>query len=57
MDFVFEVPGNQVFFIFSLPNVLFGGGEVGGDINIYIDGELDQTVTTADYSNENLIIE
>lgn len=37
-------------------NVIGGGGS-GGDINVYIDGLLVDTVTTADYSTETLNIE
>lgn len=54
MTFVFSIPSTPVGFVFSIKNQTIGNS--GGDINIYVNGVLDQTVTTSDYSTETINI-
>lgn len=57
MEFVFTIPSTPTTFIFDVANVTLGGGSSGGDIEIYLDGVLIDTQTTADFNTETVNIE
>lgn len=57
MDFVFNIPSAPATFVFDVANITIGGGSAGGDIEIYLDGVLIDTQTTADFNTETVNVE
>jgi len=57
MTFVFNIPSPTATFVFSVPNTTINYGTSGGDIEIYLDGVLIDTQTTADFNTETVNVE
>jgi hypothetical protein len=69
MDFIFSIPtppaaiifsptpAAPVAFVFSIPNTVIGAGSAGGDLNIYVNGDLDQTVAVPDFGAAVIVID
>lgn len=56
MEFVFTIPSTPATFIFDVANITIGG-DTGGNIELYLDGVLIDTQTTADFNTETVNIE
>lgn len=66
MDFIFSIPTppaaiifspfqTPIGFIFAIPNVTIGGG-LGGTVNVYLDGVLNQSIASSDLDAEDIEI-
>ncbi len=55
MDFILTIPDAPVSFVYNIANSTIGGG-AGGTIYVYVNGVLNQTISSTDLNAETINI-